>query len=309
MSVQGHVRSPTAGSQSCSGASADPQKADYRQRVSDLPVAHRSNWTFAAKATDHIVHTVWLELTSHAIDKSIAYRSFQQLGTPINEETVAAQRLEKPHSASGLSDSKKRRQIMEGARRLFLAQGFDAASMNAIAQDAGVSKGTLYVYFESKEELFEAIVEEQCAEQAQQIFAFETNEDIQVVLGRVGRELVRFLCRPGGVPALRTVIAIADRMPGLGAKFYLAGPARGIASLKAYFEDQVNAGVLKPHDCEIAAAQFIQSCLSLTFWPMLYNFAGPPTEERIQRVVEMAVHTFLATHKALRGTTSEQGQP
>jgi hypothetical protein len=49
MSVQGHVPSPTTRSQSCSGASADPQKADYRQRVSDLPVAHHSNWTFAAE--------------------------------------------------------------------------------------------------------------------------------------------------------------------------------------------------------------------------------------------------------------------
>jgi AcrR family transcriptional regulator len=222
---------------------------------------------------------------------------------------MAAQRLQKPHLASHRSDSKKRRQIMKGARRLFLAQGFDAASMNAIAQNAGVSKGTLYVYFESKEELFEAIVEEQCAEQAQQIFTFDTNADIEVVLTRLGRELVSFLCRPGGLPALRTVIAIADRMPELGAKFYLAGPARGIASLKAYFEDQVKAGVLKPHDCEIAAAQFIESCLSLTFRPMLFNFAGPPTEERTECVVEMAVHTFLATYKARPGTTSKQGEP
>ena len=59
-------------------------------------------------------------------------------------------------------DSAKRRQIIDGARRMFLAQGFDAASMNDIAREAGVSKGTLYVYFKSKEELFEAIVEEQC---------------------------------------------------------------------------------------------------------------------------------------------------
>ena len=45
---------------------------------------------------------------------------------------------------------------------MFLAQGFDAASMDDIARKAGVSKGTLYVYFKSKEDLFEAITEEQC---------------------------------------------------------------------------------------------------------------------------------------------------
>src|SRR5215813_4495392 len=208
---------------------------------------------------------------------------------------MTTQRLEKPASALGPSDSKKRRQIIEGARHLFLSQGFDAASMNAIAQEAGVSKGTLYVYFKSKEELFEATVEEQCAEQAQQIFTFDNNEDVEVALTRLGRELVRFL--PGIVPSLRTVIAIADRMPELGTKFYLAGPGRGIASLKAYLEAQVTAGALKSHDCEIAAAQFIESCLSLTFKPMLFNFTGPPAEARIDSVVKMAVFSFLTAYK------------
>jgi len=186
---------------------------------------------------------------------------------------------------------------MEGARRLFLGQGFDATSMNSIALEAGVSKGTLYVYFKSKEELFEAIVEEQCGEQAQQLLDFDKDEDIKVVLTRLGRELVRFLCQPGIVPSLRTVIAIADRMPELGARFYLAGPGRGIANLKAYFEDQVTAGVLKPHNCEIAAAQFIESCLSLTYKPMLFNFGGPPGNVRIDSVVEMAVLSFLTAYK------------
>ena len=67
-------------------------------------------------------------------------------------------------------------------------------------------------------------------------------------------------------------------MPELGAKFYQSGPARGIASLKRYLEDKVAAGVLVPHDCEVAAAQFIDSCLSTIFKPMLFNAAGPPTE-------------------------------
>jgi AcrR family transcriptional regulator len=213
-------------------------------------------------------------------------------------QPMPTQPLQKAAAAEGLGDSAKRRQIIEGARSLFLTQGFDAASMNAIAHKAGVSKGTLYVYFKSKEELFETIVEEQCREQGEQIFAFDSNDDVTVVLKRLGVEFVRFLCRPGGVSPLRTVIAIADRMPELGAKFYLAGPARGIACLKAYLADQVARGVLKPHDCEIAAAQFIESCLSMTFKPMLFNFAGPPDEAQISHVVEMAVHGFTAAYKA-----------
>ena len=195
------------------------------------------------------------------------------------------------------ADGAKRRQIMQGASEVFLAQGFDAASMGAIARQAGVSKGTLYVYFKNKEELFESIVEEQCVRQAEEIFALDREQDIEATLARMGHAFVRFICRPGGVSAMRTVIAIADRMPEIGARFYQTGPARGIASLRTYLEEQVAAGVLKPHDCEVAAAQFIDSCLSMTYKPTLFNAAGPPDDERIDRVVNMAVRTYLAAYR------------
>src|SRR3974390_122989 len=53
-------------------------------------------------------------------------------------------------------DNAKRQQIMEGARRIFLRDGFDGASIGDIVRAAGVSKGTLYAYFPGKEMLFEA---------------------------------------------------------------------------------------------------------------------------------------------------------
>ena len=55
------------------------------------------------------------------------------------------------------TNSRRHSEIMEGAREVFLSQGFDAASMGEIACEAQVSKGTLYVYFDSKERLFEAM--------------------------------------------------------------------------------------------------------------------------------------------------------
>ncbi len=56
-------------------------------------------------------------------------------------------------------DPAKRSQILEGAQSVFLRMGFDAASMNDITREAGVSKGTIYVYFNSKEDLFVALCE------------------------------------------------------------------------------------------------------------------------------------------------------
>src|SRR5437870_3144693 len=138
-------------------------------------------------------------------------------------------------AATERQDRAKRRQIMEGARQVFLAQGFDGASMGEIARQAGVSKGTLYVYFDSKEALFEAIVEEECHAQAEQVFALDSNDhDVEAVLTRLGYAFVRFLCRPGGQSSLRTVISISERMPAIGKQFYETGPATGIARLSRY---------------------------------------------------------------------------
>jgi AcrR family transcriptional regulator len=196
-------------------------------------------------------------------------------------------------------DSAKRRQIVEGARQVFMAQGFDAASMGEIARVAGVSKGTLYVYFENKEQLFVAIVGHECRAQGDQIFTFDASDhDVEGVLTRLGLAFVRFLCRPGGSSPLRTVIAIAERMPEIGRRFYETGPGFGIAQLKAYLDAQVAAGVLAVEDCEVAAAQFIDACLATVFKPVLFNFGDTPSPERIEHVVKIAVRTFLAAYRA-----------
>jgi AcrR family transcriptional regulator len=197
-------------------------------------------------------------------------------------------------------DSAKRRQIVEGARAVFLAQGFDAASMADIAKAAGVSKGTLYVYFKDKDELFGAIVQGECSLQAEGVFDFDhADHDVEAVLMRHGQAFVRNIGVPGRMSSLRTVIAVAERMPDLGRKVYETGPAVAVAKLAAYLRAQVDAGVLVAiDDYEVAAAQFIETCHATMFKPMLFNFAPPPPPERVRHVVGMAVRTFLAAYKA-----------
>lgn len=211
--------------------------------------------------------------------------------------------IDKELHGGGDEANAKRRQIVEGARAVFLTKGFDAASMNDIAREAGVSKGTLYVYFENKEQLFEAIVEQECEAQAEGIFDLDPNDhDVGAVLTRLGVAYVKFLCRPEKTSAIRTVIAIADRMPDLGRKFYEAGPAKGIAQLANYVAAQVAAGVLAVEDCDIAAVQFMEACPAMLFKPMVFNFAPPPSEEQIERVVRIAVAAFLAAYRASKGS-------
>ncbi len=207
--------------------------------------------------------------------------------------------LQRDAYTTGDEESAKRRQIIDGARAVFLHKGFDAASMNDIARAAGVSKGTLYVYFKHKEQLFEAIVEQECEAQAEGIFDLDPDDhDVEAVLTRLGIAYVKFLCRPEKAAAIRTVIAIADRMPELGRRFYETGPAAGIAQLADYLAAQVAAGVLAVEDCEIAAAQFMEASHAALFKPIVFNFAPEPSAEQVERGVRIAVTAFLAAYRA-----------
>jgi len=195
-------------------------------------------------------------------------------------------------------DNAKRRQIVDGARQVFLARGFDAASMADIAKAAGVSKGTLYVYFKDKDELFAAIVRCECAMQAEGVFDFDPDDhDVEAVLLKHGRAFVNTFSDPQRLSSLRAVIAVAERMPDIGRKVYETGPAHGIARVAAYLKAQVDAGVLAIDDCEVAAAQFIECCHATMFKPILFNFGPPPTPERIDHVVGMAVRMFMAAYR------------
>src|SRR5258705_11601416 len=120
----------------------------------------------------------------------------------------------------GEDDSSKRRQILDGARKVFMDLGFDGASMGEIARAAGVSKGTLYVYFADKNRLFEAIVEEEALERGQLSFNFDPARDVVTTLRQFGHTFIGSHCRPGGRSSIRTVMATAERMPEVGRRIY-----------------------------------------------------------------------------------------
>src|SRR4051812_9241018 len=164
-------------------------------------------------------------------------------------------------------DSSKRRQILDGARKLFLDLGFDAASMGEIARSAGVSKGTLYVYFADKNHLFEAIVEEESIAQGKVAFSFDPEREATTTLMDFGQAYVQLLCRPGGGSAVRTVMAIAERMPDVGRRFYDEVVALTIGRLADYLAIRTERGELEIEDCQFAATQFMELCKASLFMP------------------------------------------
>jgi AcrR family transcriptional regulator len=197
---------------------------------------------------------------------------------------------------AGDDDSSKRRQILDGASKVFMDLGFDGASMGEIARAAGVSKGTLYVYFADKNRLFEAIVEEENLEQGKLTFNFDPKRDVTTTLMEFGEAYIQLLCRPGGGSAIRTVMAIAERMPDVGRNFYNNVIAVTSARLTAYLEVRSSLGELVIDDIPLAATQFTQMCQASLFQPYIFQAAPTPSPERIREVIASATRMFLAAY-------------
>ncbi len=205
---------------------------------------------------------------------------------------AAAQAASQPAS-SGESD--KRRQILEGARHVFMASGFDGASMGEIAKAANVSKGTLYVYFDSKEALFEALTTEAKEGLAENLLRLDEDDpDVRAVLMRHGTSYLTMMARPEQVSIIRMVIGACEKFPRFGQAFYEAGPACGVGRLKAYIEAQVAAGRLRADDTDLAAKHFLHLCQAGMLTRLLFNAGEAPDEAEIGHRVTEAVRVFYA---------------
>ena len=194
-------------------------------------------------------------------------------------------------------DSSKRRQILDGARKVFMDLGFDGASMGEIARAAQVSKGTLYVYFADKCALFEAILEQEALQHGQVVFNFDPARDAETTLKEFGRAYIHLLCRPGGGSAIRTVMAIAERMPDVGRRYYARVLDKTINRLSTYLKARVASGDLEIEDYDLAASQFMELCKASLFLPFVFQAAPAPSEERMTAVVDSATRMFLAAYR------------
>lgn len=201
-------------------------------------------------------------------------------------------------TADAAPESTKRKQIIEGARRVFLSQGFDAASMGEIAREARVSKGTLYVYFDSKEALFAAlIVESKRATAERNLSALDPEDpDVGRVLTNFATGLIEKVTEPEHIALLRMVIAAAEKFPSVAAAFYEAGPAHGARCVAAYFEDQNRRGRLAVPDPEATAWQFCGLCTHSVAVSILAGARETPDHARAANLAANAVDMFMRAY-------------
>lgn len=191
----------------------------------------------------------------------------------------------------------KRGQVLLGAAKVFAADGYEGASMARIASVAGVSKGTLYNYFDSKAALFTAYVTDACDRSLAHVFdRRDQSDDPASVLRGIGRRMVSMMLSDVGLAIYRMAVAEAAKFPDLARGFFEAGPARAIGFMAEWLTEETRRGRLSVPDPDFAAEQFFNLCQTRLVLRRKLEMLPDPSAEDIDRVVNASVRMFLRTY-------------
>jgi TetR/AcrR family transcriptional regulator, mexJK operon transcriptional repressor len=194
------------------------------------------------------------------------------------------------------SESPKRQLVLDAAASLFMAQGYGAVSMDAIARAAGVSKATLYAYFSSKDQLFATIIGEACRQNiAVSNFLPGGETDLQAALTTFAVNTLRFLLEERSLAIHRVVISESVRFPELGRAFYDNGPGVFRRVFGDWLAQQTAAGRLFVPDPSQAADQFIGLLRGGLYLRATLGLT-PPTEAEVDAAVSSAVAAFVRAY-------------
>lgn len=192
---------------------------------------------------------------------------------------------------------RKYEQVLEGAREVFMADGFEGASVDTIARAAGVSKATLYSYFPDKRLLFMEVARAECRRQADEaVKLIDLTAPPERVLTEAATRMLGFFLSDFGMGVYRICVAESDRFPELGRAFYESGPALVRERIVGYFRDAVARGELRIDDLDLAADQFAELCKADLFARAVFGQSTDFPDAERTRVIRGAVATFLARY-------------
>jgi TetR/AcrR family transcriptional repressor of mexJK operon len=191
----------------------------------------------------------------------------------------------------------RRRAIIAVAREAFLANGYAATSMSEIAAKLGGSKGTLYNYFRSKEELFSAFITETCQGPAVRLFEslppIGEGRGVRESLIDLGVSLMEFLQLEEVVAMHRLVVAEAGRFPEIGPLFYEAGPRKGETRFTDYFEQAMAAGRMPRADARLLGQRLKDLVMSDIYMRHIWGVPRTMSAEQVRDHVAQSVDIFL----------------
>lgn len=191
----------------------------------------------------------------------------------------------------------KRQSILDAAKRAFLVEGVPAASVDAIAIEAGVSRQTVYNLIGDRDQLFAAVVEEVSARSSASLMAVTASvpdqpDDVQTTLNEFAVQMIkRCMCDIDGRALTMLIEREAYRYPDLFVAWKEYRPGKDWPIVAATFAKLARDGHIEIDDPSLAARQFF--ALIRADLPNDHGPCVPPSDEAIRKAAVAGVATFL----------------
>ena len=194
-----------------------------------------------------------------------------------------------------------RERLRAAAHRLFLQQGYQATSIDAILAEAGISsKETFYRHYISKEALFVDVLSDLTMEQpgfSEKLADLPAPHDLaslREALTQLSREILSMMCQPGYLPLVRMIIAESSRFPQLGTLFFSTVTQRGLAIMDSLLQTAREQQIIVDIDIDAVTHMLLGGLLSYAIIGLIFTGeqTQPPPLDRADALIEVMMHAL-----------------
>lgn len=196
-------------------------------------------------------------------------------------------------------DLAKRQAILMAAKDLFLQLGYEGSSMDAIAQEAGVSKLTVYNHFQDKENLFIAAIEHHGDTQLPPLdFDLKPDMAIETALYNIAIRFQAIIYSKEGLELHRLMCGMTQQNPKMVHNFFNAGPARVLNHMTRLLEQAHQQNKLNICNSKLAAEQFLSLLCGHQHMRVLFEIEATPNEAAQQQFAQQHIDFFMRVYGA-----------
>ncbi|HBN5965125.1 TPA: TetR/AcrR family transcriptional regulator [Acinetobacter baumannii] len=195
-------------------------------------------------------------------------------------------------------DLEKRARILQAAKAIFLKSGYHGTSMNQIAQEAGVTKLTVYNHFQDKVNLFICAITETCEETlCTKQFDLDTSADFYQTLFIVCSRALQIIYSPEALKLDHVLLELAAEQNPLALQFFEASHTRMENQLAEFFQKAAQLGFIQADDPIYQTELLLTLLLGVRHHKVLLGITAAPNTQELEQIIRDAINLFLLKYR------------
>lgn len=195
-------------------------------------------------------------------------------------------------------DLEKRARILQAAKAIFLKSGYHGTSMNQIAQEAGVTKITVYNHFQDKVNLFICAITETCEETlCTKQFDLDTSADFYQTLFIVCSRALQIIYSPEALKLDHVLLELAAEQNPLALQFFEASHTRMENQLAEFFQKAAQLGFIQADDPIYQTELLLTLLLGVRHHKVLLGITAAPNAQELEQIIRDAINLFLLKYR------------